>query len=139
MDEKGRAYTREARPKPELEDLVCRVFNMLPKEVEIAEPEVIIFFTGPKYDERLKSCFGSAELLPVEGWDLRTLARVVDQDNLLPTHSYRMYHPGYLFRGRRHVWRQLKGKLSKLCEIPTGDFNRYPKRGMQARQRFDKC
>lgn len=114
MDEKGRRDTKDARPQLELEDLVCRTFNMLPKEIEFAEPEVVIFFTGPRYDERLGACLES-ELLPVEGWPLRELARVVDRHNLLPKHSYRTYHPGYLFRGKHHVWQKLRQEISKLC------------------------
>src|SRR5580658_5057866 len=67
MDGRGRENSGGPRPRRELEDLVCRTFNRLPIEVEIAAPEVVIFLTGPDYDQRLNSSLDS-EIQLVEGW-----------------------------------------------------------------------
>jgi hypothetical protein len=114
MDGRGRAESGDPRPKQELEELVCRTFNMLPMEIEIAAPEVVIFLTGPDYDRRLNDCLDS-RMQPLKGWGLNELARVVDARGLLPSHSYRTYHPGYLFRGKRDVWQRIREEISTVC------------------------
>lgn len=93
------------RPSRAVEDAILR-HRMLPREVELAAPSVVIFFTGPKYDEVLRKTFPGAALEPVPHENPRLLARV--RHEALPQHSYRTYHPGYLVRaGKRHVLKTL--------------------------------
>lgn len=89
------------RPSRVVEDSILR-HRMLPKEVELAAPSVVVFFTGPEYDEVLRKTFPGAVLEQVPHEKPRLLARV--RHEALPQHSYRTYHPGYLVRARkRHV------------------------------------
>lgn len=89
------------RPSRAVEDAILRQ-RMLPKEVELAAPSVVIFFTGPDYDGVLQKIFPDAALEPVPHERPRLLARV--RHEALPLHSYRTYHPGYLVRARkRHI------------------------------------
>lgn len=89
------------RPSRAVEDAILH-HRLLPKEVELAAPSVVVFFTGPEYDEVLRKTFPGAALEPVPHEKPRLLARV--RHKALPQHSYRTYHPGYLVRARkRHV------------------------------------
>jgi hypothetical protein len=54
---------------------MAREFNVLRREIELAEPHVIVFFTGPDYSERFRTTFSDVELVPVpvdgvgpQGW-----------------------------------------------------------------------
>jgi hypothetical protein len=89
------------RPSHAVEDAILR-HRMLPREIELAAPSVVVFFTGPEYDEVLRKTFPGAALEPVPHEKPRLLARV--RHETLPQHSYRTYHPGYLIRARkRHI------------------------------------
>lgn len=78
-----------------IEEALCRI-PLLQEEVAIAKPHVVVFFTGTGYEERLKATFPAVSVKAVADYDLRYLARLVHP--LLPYHSYRTYHPGYLKR-----------------------------------------
>lgn len=67
----------------------------LSREIEIMEPDIILFCTGPGYDKYLEKIF-SITLEPVEGYSPRHLARI--RAPRLPKKTFRTYHPGYLQR-----------------------------------------
>ena len=82
------------RPPKDVERCICETFPVLPMEIEITNPDVVIFFTGPYYDDRLKITFDGATFEPVKGYEIKMLARVVHKS--LPYRSFRTYHPKYL-------------------------------------------
>jgi hypothetical protein len=84
-----------SRPSAEIEELVGRHFPVVPHELEIARPDIVVFFTGPYYDERLRRTFAGACLETIAA-DTPELARVKHEK--LPARSFRTYHPGYLAR-----------------------------------------
>lgn len=84
----------QRRPDPAVEEAVCRL-GLLPAEMAITQPDVVIFFTGPQYDERLRSTF------PGVVYKQLSPALVQLEHTRLPVHGYRTYHPGYLRRSRR--------------------------------------
>lgn len=92
----------EANGKPPLSWIdhkyVVEKFNVLSKEIEICKPDVIIFFSGPNYDDKIKCQFdGELTFTPlVENISSRVLAKV--SHSLLPINTYRTYHPSYLKR-----------------------------------------
>jgi len=98
---------RRSRLAPEIEE---RVADLRLLQLEIAEfsPEVVVFFTGPRYDERLKRSFPGARFEPAGS----LLFRVIHPD--LPPRSFRTYHPRYL-RMSRH-WSVLDDLISQ-CRI----------------------
>lgn len=51
---------RTKRPRPELEDLICST-GLLQHEISITQPDAIVFFTGPCYDQRLRATFSQCE------------------------------------------------------------------------------
>ncbi len=94
----------EHRPEPQLEEAVTSL-NLLQSEIRIAKPNVVVCFTGPYYDERLRSSFPKIEFVPVNpNIATRQLAKLVHQR--LPELSFRTYHPKYLKLS--HKWCLLK-------------------------------
>jgi hypothetical protein len=88
MDHRGH------RPPPPLEERICDAFNVLPDEIRVAQPRVIVFFTGPEYNARLLATFPAAQFLPVRGFGIEMLAKISHPS--LPEHSYRTYPPAIL-------------------------------------------
>jgi hypothetical protein len=78
-------------------------------QLEVAEwkPQVVVFFTGPQYDDRLLRCFPGATIVQLA----RALARVTHPD--LPSLAFRTYHPKYLRLSRQ--WATLS-TIASLCE-----------------------
>lgn len=103
----------QRRLAPDIEESVCNVFPILQQEIELAKPDVLIFFTGPNYDSRLENTFNGLTYGVIKGYALRTLARI--QHNDLPTNSFRTYHPGYLTRSLTKE--EVDGILSKIAEL----------------------
>lgn len=89
LDQKSR------RPAPQIEELVSHNFPVAADELAIVRPDIIVFFTGPNYDKRLRQIFDGACLENVAA-DTIGLARV--KHKALPDRSFRSYHPGYLAR-----------------------------------------
>ena len=73
---------------------VCDSFPVLPSEIKMTEPDVVIFFSGPNYDDALDKTFSGAHLQAIPGYSARILCRVIHKD--LPDRSFRTYHPKYL-------------------------------------------
>jgi hypothetical protein len=106
VDEKNR------RPERDLEDILLRLFNVLPKEIELAEPDMVVFFTGPNYDDFLKATFPGVSLTPVKPIEPeRVLSRVNLQVGDVCPQAFRVYHPNGL---RRHKKWPL---ISEICKL----------------------
>lgn len=88
----------KSRPCHQIENKICEAFPVLIKEIQISKPDVVVFFTGPNYDTRLKNTFPGSTLKTIEGYNLRTLARVSHKS--LPINSFRTYHPVYIRRSK---------------------------------------
>jgi len=70
-------------------------FNVIPEELKIIKPNVVIFFTGPNYDSVITDNFGKLEFETVSGFSSRWLSKV----NLTDVEfAFRTYHPNYLWR-----------------------------------------
>ena len=87
------------RPNRDLEDFVASL-ELLQREIEITEPQAVVFFTGPAYEERLRSSFPG---VAAESLDEHHLSRLEHPG--LPKASFRTYHPKYLRLSGR--WRLL--------------------------------
>ncbi|MFC1865161.1 hypothetical protein ACFLYB_00395 [Chloroflexota bacterium] len=99
-------------PEPPIEELVCNSFPVLPLEINIIKANVVIFFTGPNYDLRLQKTFKRAEYQNISNYKIRKIARISHED--LPFHTYRTYHPNYLYRaGETHL-------LNVITNLVTG-------------------
>lgn len=106
------------QPPAHVEELLQREFNVLPMEIQALKPDVVIFLTGPYYDERLKKTFEGVEpvqLEKIDGFGENQLVRVVHPG--LPFHSYRTYHPGYSLRKETENFIPVANKLAELVKI----------------------
>lgn len=88
------------RPPQEIESLLQREYNILPWELSALSPEVVVFLTGPDYDDRLRETFhrvgGAGKSLSFElvnDFNAIAMSRIVHP--ILPYHTYRTYHPNY--------------------------------------------
>jgi len=96
----------QGRPSPEVEESVCSL-RLLEKEISILEPQVVVFFTGPRYDDRLRATFPGIKLDVGSRWFSAL------RHSALPTASFRTYHPGYLWRARQ------SGQILEIGRLAT--------------------
>jgi hypothetical protein len=82
------------RPAWEIEEGVSGL-GILQEEMRILKPMVVVFFTGPSYDNRLSQTFKG-----VKHRELSQGLNVLEHPDL-PTRTFRTYHPAYLRRSKR--------------------------------------
>ena len=65
-------------------------------EAELGElrPTLIVFLTGPNYDDYLLSEFDEISFEPIGSFEPRVLSKLKSAKLTAP--AYRTYHPGYL-------------------------------------------
>lgn len=100
----------QKRPSRAVEDVILG-YRMLQTEIKETSPTVVLFFTGPEYDDVLRRTFPDVVITVVPNQKPRLLAKVHHPE--LPVHSYRTYHPGYLVRARK---RQVLDDLASLIK-----------------------
>lgn len=92
-DEKKTTPTREVAD-------TLRGFRVLPNEIAILCPHVVIFLTGPNYDYTIKDLFPSCKFDQlVSEISNRELARIGHKD--LPPLTFRTYHPSNLAQQKK--------------------------------------
>jgi hypothetical protein len=91
------------RPTSVLEDSIAAM-NLVEAEIVAFAPNVVVFFTGPRYDDRLLRTFPGARLESRS----RTVSTLVHPD--LPVRMFRTYHPKYLRMSRQ--WSTLNDIVS---------------------------
>ena len=75
-------------------------FNCLKEEIDITKPDVVMFLSGPNYDDKIKLQFnGEVKFKTFLNRTIREIAQLEHPD--LPEHSYRTYHPNYLQRSKK--------------------------------------
>jgi hypothetical protein len=92
------------RPSADVEATMAAL-KLLEHEVAVTRPDAVIFFTGPRYDDRLKATFPDASLEDVGGGTARIHG--------LPFRAVRTYHPKYLRLARR--WSELDKAVTLLA------------------------
>ena len=92
----NRCDFERARPEADLELQLHKCFPVLKNEVEILKPDILLFFSGPYFDQHIDRSFPGCQFRKAPGFEERTLARI--EHDALPHHTYRTYHPNYLRR-----------------------------------------
>jgi len=106
----------QKRPRSSIEEIVFNLFPVIPLEIEITRPDVVVFFTGPYYDQRLMQTFNRLGFDKIEGYDEETLSRLTH--NGLPKNSFRTYHPNWFIRsGKSRELDKVFSKISELAKI----------------------
>ena len=69
--------------------------HVIPDEIKILKPNLVLFLTGPNYDGIIKDNFGSLIYEALPDFSERQLARIKLEE--VPF-AYRTYHPNFLWR-----------------------------------------
>lgn len=86
---------------PNINDIIYKDFNILIEEIKITKPNILIFFTGPSYNNHIKRFIGSFNVTPKENFKVNELS-YLEFNNLEFDLCLRTYHPNYLYRsGKR--------------------------------------
>lgn len=87
------------RLSPEIEDIVFALFNVIPGEIEILSPDMVVFFIGPRYEKRLMKIFPNLSFERVASIPSEAIWRCLHPQ--LPQRSFWTYHPRYLRMSRK--------------------------------------
>jgi len=79
---------------------------VLKEELRILNPDLILFFSGPRYDRFIQEQFQHVEFTPVQGYRQTELSRIHIKE--YPKLAYRTYHPNYLYRRGREYNEHIK-------------------------------
>lgn len=99
----------------EIQSIYSNTSGLLLDEISILNPKVVIFFTGPNYEEAIKQQFPDVDFKRFQGYELYEVARLTHQN--LPKCTIRTYHPKYL---------RLSRKWKLLTDIETFIRNNAP-------------
>ena len=91
----GKADSK-GKPGADLIEFQKKEFPVIKGEIEILKPDLIIFFTGPYYDQYIEAEWGNVTFTDIHNWKKRELAEISHE--LLPVNAFRTYHPNYLYR-----------------------------------------
>ncbi|MBK7852140.1 MAG: hypothetical protein IPJ66_13705 [Bacteroidetes bacterium] len=95
--------------------------KILLDEIKIIQPDLIIFFTGPNYDSKIRDQFGQKVIFTQILDDVaeRELA-YVQHESLYPSRIViRTYHPGYLKRSSKFQYLDFITELALMPNIPN--------------------
>jgi len=83
------------RPPKFIYDIENNHFSVLREELKILKPDILIFFTGPYYDNVINEKLGNVEFIAIKPFSEKQLAEI-----LIPEVKFaaRTYHPNYLWR-----------------------------------------
>lgn len=85
-------------PQGEHKKVISDVDDLLIQEIDLLDPDIVLFFTGPNFDNRIRNIFPEISYNEVEKFTERELALL--KHPKLPANSYRTYHPRYLRQSR---------------------------------------
>ncbi|WP_439516799.1 hypothetical protein [Sediminibacterium sp.] len=93
-------------------------FNCLKEEIKIVNPDVVLFFSGPNYDDKIKIQFETEVIFEQlsDEIPLRELAVLFNEN--LPKHTYRTYHP------KAMQMRHKKGHLEIILNTIKAEFEK---------------
>lgn len=102
------------RPSAETQEMLNKHFDVLTSEIEAADPEVVVFFTGAPLDWRIDQALGAPAVhTEIQGHPARVLSRLSSPK--LPIAAYRTYHPNYLRRSGQ--WGVLDAIIRDLATV----------------------
>jgi hypothetical protein len=96
----------KGRPKQNLVDIQKEVFPVIKEEVEILQPDLIIFFTGPYYDQYIKKEWNELLINEVGHFNVKQLAMVKHEQ--LPINTFRTNHPTNLYFQGKTFFSEIK-------------------------------
>lgn len=94
------------RRPPAVVEAAVASLKLLEHELAVAQPDAVIFFSGPSYDDRLKATFPGASI--------EELGNGTGRIHGMPFRAVRTYHPNYLRRARQ--WTELDKAVALLAD-----------------------
>jgi len=101
-------------PQQSLINYTIESFNVIPQEIKILKPNILLFLSGHTYDEHIKKSVGNFTIVPIEGFPTNKLC-LLKFDDINVDLAIRTYHPGYLQRLGEHRI-EITDKINKLIE-----------------------
>ena len=97
----------------QINDLTLKHFPVIPEEIKVLHPDLILFLTGPNYDWRIRKALGNFKTKQVE--NIKRFDEIIFDDTTLPR-AFRCYHPRYLrvCKQENHVHSFMVQYLNKL-------------------------
>jgi len=83
-----------------LEKIAINNNEILRKEIEIIQPDIVVFVTGYSYDWLLKKTFNDIQFHQSDNGNLNINKLAILQSEFLPKYSFRTYHPRALYQNR---------------------------------------
>lgn len=77
----------------QINELTLKYFPVVPKELSILRPDVILFLTGPNYDWRIRKTLGDFNTRKID--NIKRFDEIIFEDSSMPK-AFRCYHPRYL-------------------------------------------
>jgi hypothetical protein len=81
--------------KSNVREIERKYFHVIPDEIRILQPNVLLFLTGPDYDDCISENFGETVFSPVQPYSESQLAKLSIPD---VDFAFRTYHPHYLWK-----------------------------------------
>lgn len=121
-----REFSFDEEPKTplnkEAQDIIDTEFNILEEEIKIINPDIVLFLTGPKYDEYIKKQLKGVQYYNVENYDIEDFAGL-EHPILKNKKAFRIHHPRafnskYLIEklNRRYLYNEFLNKLLEECQ-----------------------
>lgn len=85
----------KGRPNNKILEIERTYFNIIPSEIDIIDPNIIIFLTGPNYDDILTNVIPKIKKQSLKEFTDRQLLKFNISNDCI---AYRTYHPNYLWR-----------------------------------------
>ena len=104
-------------PQQGLINYTIDYFNVIPQEIEILKPNVLLFLSGHTYDDHIRKAIGNFSIVPIEGFSTNELC-ILKFDNITVNLAIRSYHPGYLQRlgeRRMNITETIVNLIEKQC------------------------
>ncbi len=115
IDQHNKSKNRYGEPDDSIKKEMIRRFPVVPYEIKILKPDVVVFFTGPNYDWCLKETFPQAKFSNIPPFRKHELSFVRD-NKILPKLTFRTYHPNYLQRSKNKEL-QPQNVINTIIEI----------------------
>ena len=79
------------RPHGKYKTAISELDDILLSELKILKPDICLFYTGPSFDNRLKTIFKDIVFIEIPNFTLRQFCKLKHPS--LPENSYRSHHP----------------------------------------------
>lgn len=88
---------KKGKPNKSIYDIERNFFNIIKDEIQILKPDVLLFLSGPNYDEEIRNSLQNVNFNAIDNnFNIRQMSKLEVIGNNIK--AYRTYHPGYLWR-----------------------------------------